>query len=178
MDIRPFCDKDLFQILEVYRKAFGGFPWYEELSSQEILGRWNFQSTRPGFTCFIADLDGKIVGGIWWDRPTKESLLDERGELLVSFIKGSHSDKDLVWERELLVDPLHSRKGIATRLRMHFVEDVKRTLPCEQIVLTRMRDDNIPILRIADKIGYQRTGIKMPCSIKPEVQHEYWFLLV
>jgi hypothetical protein len=54
-------------------------------------------------------------------------------------------------------------------------KDVSGILSAKTLILTRMRNDNLPILKIADRLGFQRTGIKIP-SRQPGTFHEYWYL--
>lgn len=178
MEIRLLQEKDWESLEKVYKRAFAGFPWYENLSKKEVRHRLDAQETKRGFSGLVAVEGGRVIGGIWWDNPTIAELATERGELLVQFaskeIVGYESA--VIWERELLVDPDYQGRGIATVLRQSFIGNL-----CQQgdfLILTRMRDDNIPTIRIAEKLGYRRTGIRVPSSQKSGVCHEFWFLEV
>lgn len=174
--IRDLRESDVTAVQEIYRQAFAGFPWYEALSSADVQGRWDFCATKYGFRAIVAVEDGVVVGALLWDTPTIEDLRLERGDALACFaIDRLCEDVLLVWEREVMVAPSAQGRGIATQLRLQFLECIGEMRAA--LILTRMRDDNVPIVHIAAKRGFSRTGIKVPSSQKPEVSHEYWYLL-
>ena len=108
----------------VYKKAFAGSPWFEDLSDVEVRARLQKNSSKNGFQAFIAEgQNGEVAGALWCDMPTIEELATERGQELASFAVKTCNESNLhniVWEREVLVDPLFQRQGIATRLRVAF----------------------------------------------------------
>ena len=171
--------ENIDQVSKMYKEAFAGFPWFEDLSAEEVSKRLDSNMTKGGFESFIAeDENGEIIGGLWFDSPTLEQLQAERGEKLADFTRKlceASSTNDLIWERELMVRPDCQRQKIATRLRMAFLTYLSGKYPNGVFVLTRMRDDNIGTLKIAQRLGYQRTGIKMPSSKNPNVYHEFWY---
>ena len=178
MNIRKFVEKDTLSVQVIYRLAFASFPWYEDLSNEEIEKRWKTQQAKPGFECLIADELDEIVGAIWWDKPTLDELCFERGELITQFAKQKIRMGDLlIWERELIVSPAHQGRGIGSQLRVAFVELVLNRCKKGVLILTRMRDDNLPVIRIAEKSDFQRTGIRTPSNQKSWVSHEYWYFL-
>ena len=76
-----------------------------------------------------------------------------------------------------MVRPEYQGKKIGMALRRAFIETVRvRYGSCW--VFTRMREDNIPVIRIAEKLGYKPTGIRIPAHTTPGIYHEYWFLWV
>ncbi len=79
-----------------------------------------------------------------------------------------------MWERELIVDPIYQRQGIATALRERFLKKVLG-MSVPVLILTRMREDNIPVLRIATKLGFSRTFILVQSSQRKDVFHEYYY---
>ena len=167
------------QIANVYQEAFAGFPWYEDLSFEEILRRISSNMGNPGFESFLAEnTEGEIIGGLWFDQPSIRQLEEERGKSLTEFT-GSFCEangiQSVIWERELIIRPDNQRQGIATRLRLTFLAYLAEKFPEGALVLTRMRDDNIGTITIAEKLGYQRTGIRIPSSQKPNIFHEYWY---
>jgi len=167
------------QVSKMYKEAFAGFPWFENLSTEEVNKRLNSNLEKRGFEAFIAENEkGEIIGGLWFDSPTLEQLLTERGEKLANFVKNFWKTKglcDLIWERELMVRPDFQKQKIATRLRITFLTYLSEKYPNGVLVLTRMRDDNIGTLKIAERLGYQRTGIRTPSSQNPNLYHEFWY---
>ncbi len=171
--IRSFQQSDTASIKMIYQLAFAGFPWYEDLSEEEISRRWQSCVVKDGFQCLVVEVDGVVAGVLWWDLPSLEQLKEERGNPLLFFAKARQGT--VIWEREVMVSPSYHGRGIGTLLRRRFLEIMDS---CYQdfLVLTRMRDDNVGIIRIGEKVGFQRTGIRMSSSMKPGVCHEYWFL--
>lgn len=167
-------EKDLMCILNMYIKCFAGYPWFETLSMEEVTKRWLSNSSQQNFTCIVAELNDEVAGSMWWNDLTETALLKERGPKLFAFAKENFPNIRVVWERELMVSPEFTGKKIASNLRGEFLSRLlKRQAPF--LILTRMRDDNFAVIKIAERIGYARTGIRMPCSIKPSVCHEYWY---
>jgi len=81
----------------------------------------------------------------------------------------------LIWERELIVHPTNQGQGVGSKLRAAFVESVLNHCEKGVLIFTRMRDDNIPVIKIAEKFGFRRTGIRTLSSQKSGVFHEYWY---
>lgn len=178
MNVRKFEEKDALSVQAIYRLAFAGFPWYEDLSREEIEKRWKIQRAKSGFECLVADdeIKGIIVGAIWWDKPTLDELCFERGEHIAQFAKQKIRMGDLlIWERELIVSPIHQGQGVGSQLRATFVESVLNRCEKGVLIFTRMRDDNLPVIKIAEKFGFRKIGIRTPSSQKSGVFHEYWF---
>lgn len=173
MLVREFCQRDEQYIKEMYKRAFAGLPWFEDLSVEEVEKRWKNQSTKRGFSCLVADEEGKVIGGTWWDTPNLEELRHERGNLLAELAKESGIE-NIVWLRETCIDPLYKNKGVARQLKKKAVEIIKQRKPC--LLLTRMRDDNLAIITLNTDLGFRRTGIRITCSIKRDTFHEYWYL--
>lgn len=202
MRIRHFDWRDECAIRRVYKRAFAGFPWYEELSDGEMQRRWEDWRTKRGAWALIAEQDEEIVGALLWDGPTLNELRAERGETLTRFAQKlvwprtvlaldelhfDHRERlirfsqerlrphtNLIWEREVIVDPRAQGHGIGTTLRRVFLYRMVSD-NATVLVLTRMRDDNLPIIRIAEKLGFLRTDIRVPSSQIPGVFHEYWY---
>jgi len=167
------------QVLKMYREAFAGFPWFEDLSTEEVAKRLSSSVTKDGFESFVAENEREeIIGALWFDTPSFEQLQTERGEKLAGFVGNIYETTgrcELVWERELMVRPDYQRQRIATRLRMAFLTYLSGKYPNGVLVLTRMRDDNLGTLKIAQELGYRRTGIRMPSSQNPNIYHEFWY---
>lgn len=173
MKIREFHEEDVTKIQSIYQEAFKGFPWYENLSIEEVNRRWKMQSDKPGSNCLVAEIGQEIVGATWWDRITREQLLNERGEALVEFVKG-FSGCDLVWLRETCVSPKFQGQGIAYALKQEVIEILGKSKKLI-LVLTRMREDNIGIISINTNLGFKQIGIKVPSSQIEGLFHEYWY---
>jgi len=158
--------------------AFAGFPWFETLSEEEARSRLNAQQIRPGSQIILArNNEGLIVATEWLDTPNLDQLEKERGTPLRQFaedIMDPLGITNLIWERELLVDSTYQRQGIGTLLRSFVMQSLDE-LPGRALVLTRMRDDNLGTIKIAEKLGFKRTGITKPSSQTPNFNHEYWY---
>lgn len=44
------------------------------------------------------------------------------------------------------------------------------------LALTRMRDDNVGIVRINEQLGFSKTGIRVASQAYLGLMHDYWFL--
>ncbi len=175
--------RDKFEnIVLVYQRAFAGYPWFESLSDTEVRKRLADGSIKNGFQAFIAEgQNNEVVGALWYDIPTLEQLSFERGKKLADFagtVCQENNLQNVVWEREVLVDPLFQKQGIATRLRTTFLSYLIEAFPGGALILNRMRDDNTGIIRIAEKLHYTRTGIRTPSSQQVGVFHEYWSKII
>ncbi len=169
------------QMAELVKLGFAGRPWYEDLSDEECLSRIEQSITRTGFEAFLVIENDQAVAGLWYDTPSHDELRNERGQELIDFIQNTNTQYELsaiIWARESVVHPAHQGKGLASKLRQDFLKHIAMTNEGNTLVLTRMRDDNEPILSVAKKFGYERTGIRMPSSQEPDVSHEYWYKLV
>lgn len=180
MIIRTLNAGDWAAIGEILPAAFAGFPWYENLSPVEVTRRLESMQAKRRTAGLVAEEAGVVLGTSLWDTPMILELESERGEALARFAAermstGGRSPK-LVWERELLVHPNYQGRSIGTALRMEFINRLARE--GNFLVLTRMRDDNLPTIRIAEKMGFSRTGIRVESSQKAGVFHEYWYLKV
>lgn len=176
MIVREFCKKDERQIKKIYKMAFSGFPWFRELSTNEVEKTWKEQSSKNGFTCLVAEVEDIVVGAIWYDTLTIEQLRVERGEELTDFAV-KIGDHKVIWLRETCVNPTHYKKGIARMLKEKALEKIKQeNKTC--LLLTRMRDDNLGIVNINKLLGLKRTGIKVPSTHHVGIIHEYWYLII
>lgn len=172
--IREFRKEDLGELKRIYRESFRGFPWHEELSDEEVERRISRQFSLPGFQCLVACVDDRLVGGIWWDEMTQVRLETERGGVLAQWVSDHWtSGGKLIWARELVVDPNSQNQGIGTELR----KGLLAALPKGSLVLTRYREDNLPTIKIARKLGYDNTGVGQAASEKPW-HHYFWYKVI
>ncbi len=166
------------EIAAVYQRAFAGYPWFKQLPDDEVRRLLLDHSDKDGFQAFIAESpSGQTVGALWYDELTVEEVSSERGQELARFADIFCKENDIgniIWEREVLVDPSFQKQGIATKLRMTFLSHLAEVFPNGALVLTRMRDDNTGIIKIAERLDYERTGIRVPSSHQP-IFHEYWY---
>ncbi|MEK7496767.1 MAG: hypothetical protein AAB657_02575 [Patescibacteria group bacterium] len=169
---------DISELKLVYQQAFAGFPWYESLSNEEVDKRWQKYINASEFCGLVATKDGVLVGGHWWNIFTQLKFAENYGYKLADFVKSvCASDIPIIWEAGLVVLPKCQGDGshIGTRLRTRFIDDVTKNLSAS-LIISRMRGDNLPTIKIAEKLGFRRTGIKTPSSQKVGVFHEYWYL--
>lgn len=174
---------NLDQVYLMYKEAFAGFPWYENLLYEEIQKRVTVDLSKEGFDSFIAENpnDGNIIGGLWFYSITVSSLESERGKELANFgrfICESNGITNIIWERELMVKPDFQNARIGTRLRTNFVFYLADRYPQGTVILTRLRDDNIGTIKIAERLGYLRSNVRIPSSKNQSLFHEYWYKLV
>ena len=175
MKIRSFKSDDATSVKRIYRESFAGYPWFEDLSEETISQRWAESVNKTGFDCLVAEIEGKVAGATWWDIPSLERLAVERGDVLAGFARTRlEKNMTIIWVRNTIVDPRFQRQRVTTLLKDRFLALLAEA---QCLMLTRMRDDNSSIIHINQKAGFKRTGIRMPCDIKPSVCHEYWYLI-
>lgn len=176
--IEEFTDR-YDEISTIYQQAFKGEPWNEQLEDDEVHSRIDKHMGMSGFRSHLSfDQSGRVTGALWYDTPTVAQLEAERGAELAAFARAfldEHDDTQLVWEREIIVDPESQRQGIASRLRAGFLEEVQSEFLHGTLVLTRMRCNNDAIMKIARRFGYLQTGITEPCTLDANYYHEFWF---
>lgn len=170
--IREYREDDLVAVEEVYRLAFAGPPWHEQLSEEEVARRWQKCISERGFGCLVAEIGGQVIGFTCWDEPTLAGLAKERGQALADF--AARRGRPVVWLRETCVAPDYQGQGVARRLKSAVVLNVSG-MARSYLALTRMRDDNTGIIRLNELFGFRRTGIRVPSSQVPGLFHEYWY---
>lgn len=176
MFVRSLQERDIPTLKRAYQMAFAGFPWYEDLPNEEVDNRFQKQLNARGFEGLVGEESGTIIAANWWDSPLVTDIEAERGKELADFATNLLTDQDcsLFWERELLTHPDFQKRGFGTIIRTAFIAKIREENN-SFLILTRMREDNIPTIRIAEKLGYQPTGIKTPCTIS-DYLHEFWYL--
>lgn len=175
--IRFFTEADAEVIQAIYCQAFVGFPWFEQLSAAEVEGRWQSKRNQAGFNCLVTAEGSKIVGAMYWSEPTAQNLADRYEKELAGFVAENGVGRRLIYIGVTVVAPEFQGQGIATALRRRFLEHLQAENR-DTLVITRMRDDNLPSIRPWEKLGMKRSGITMPSSQKTGVNHEFWFLVL
>lgn len=175
MLIREYSVGDEIYIRPIYQICFSGHPWNQEVTKEEAAMRWQDHSSRHGFTCFVAEESQQVIGASWFDMISHATLAQERGQELANFVTSIDPMLSLVWIRETIVDPEYQGKRIASQLKERVLQDIKQRL-APVILLTRMRDDNVKIVRANEKLGFKRTGIKVASKMTLGLVHEYWHL--
>lgn len=179
-DISTFKDRKK-EVAEICRMAFEGHPWYEKLTVEESLKRIVPYLDMEGFGCVISETDGEITGALWYNSISVDDLESEKGKSLADFARGlllSKQIRNVVFTRETVVDPKHQGKGFASKLKSDFISQIEALYPDGALILTRHRSDNPAIIKTSEKLGYEKTGIRMPSSQNPNAHHEYWYKII
>lgn len=175
-------ERSVQELALIYRRSFAGHPWFEELSEEESLKRILAQVMRPGFRVWVErGSNGRIAGATWIDELTLEALGVERGEALKSFAQGLAETarlSSIVWIRETIVAPEYQGRGVATRLKEGLMQFLGSNYLKGVLVLTRMRDDNYGIIKVNERFGLRRSGIRVRSSQIQGLFHEYWYKVV
>ena len=169
------------EMAELLQASFAGAPWFEDLSDDEAMRRIKEHAMEPGFEAYLIEDQDKIIAGLWYDTPSINKLSEDRGYDLADFARTVCRDVDLeqiIWQRESVVHPNYQGQGLATLLRRKLIDDIEKHGRGPSLLLTRMRDDNFGIIRVAEKFGYERTGIRVPSSQNPNADHEYWYKVI
>lgn len=178
---------NISDLRKLYQAAFAGPPWYEQLSDEEVLRRLQANMSKPGFDSLIVNRGSKIAGALWYDTPSLDELEAEFQKPLRDFAEGLQEQTgitNLVWEREVIVDPAKQKQGIASQLRGNFLERLTNNYPQGVIVLTRMRDDNIGIRRIGEKFGFEQTSVSYTYEKenqdgkKQSITQRFWYKVI
>ncbi|KKR07301.1 MAG: hypothetical protein UT32_C0013G0020 [Parcubacteria group bacterium GW2011_GWC2_39_14] len=177
MLIQPLVPERKEAVARVYQAAFAGFPWFEDLTFGEVMARLDPLFEKPGFTGMVMFYGDDIVGAHWHDILSLQQLRADRSNDLAQWvIDNGHSDKLLIWERELIVHPEFQCQGRAYVLRQAFLKKLI-AYKTPLLVLTRLREDNIGSIKSAERIGMTDTGVTKPASQAP-LKHHYWALTV
>lgn len=171
--MRRIVGADLGDLCRLYADALSGPPWNNPVSLEAALEIVDAHMSLPGFDGLIYRSENDVIGASWWDKPTIEDVYRERGEELAAVLAGALKGRLLVWERELLVAPSHQGRGHGTTIRSEFLRVLAQS-ERSTLVATRMREDNLPTIRVAQKLRFRRTGIRVPSNSNPGLYHEYW----
>lgn len=123
--IRRMTVEDVSAVVELDQKSFS-LPWPERSFRFEL-------TDNPASRCWVADLDGKIVGIIvvWL-------IVDEAHVATVA------------------TDPEYRRQGIGKRLLSHALQSL--ILEGARSSFLEVRESNIPAQELYRKFGYEQTG--------------------
>ena len=184
-----FSDSDLpvdvlvATVMPLYRRSFRLGVWQEDLSVETVIERLkkNFSGNFRGY--FLFGPNETCIAASWYEFIDIDKLIGERGQLLYQFVENQLKQNDLktiVWYAGTQVDPDFGGQGIASMLKK--LTDINLTKTASEVggvlIATRLRDDNIRIININTKLGYQRTGLRMPCTLEPSISHEYWYKII
>lgn len=172
MQVREYKPNDSKAVQTIWQKAFAGPPWYENLSHEEMERRWQACCKKNGFGCLLMQHDEKIVGFISWHTPTIDELIEERGQALATF--ATQCGRSVVWLEVTCTDPDFQKKGVARTMREYALSKFQQSNGF--LLLTRHREDNIPIINLSRSMGFLPVGIKVPSSQVHGIHHEYWYL--
>ena len=170
----------------IYKEAFGGFPFFIQYSDDDVHASIEEDKKRNGFQVFLAYKDGNLAGALWYYTVTFEKLR-ERIEKLSHVAQEKSKEyhiSDMVMEKEIFVLPLYHRGGIATQLRLAFLNHLTSTYPNGVIMFTRMRSDNTGSITVAKKSGieYCPTGVRTMTTLTTKegktIYHEYWYKII
>jgi hypothetical protein len=181
-----FTEKDLSvnilitTVTPLYRQCFKRGVWNEDLSIESVVGRLENCFSRDFRGYFLFDIGEICIGASWYEYVNIDWIKDNKGSDLANFITQkmlSNNLRQIVWQTETLVHPDFAKQGLAGQLKSIIDMDLQKlSLPVGGILTaTRMRDDNIAILKVNSKLQYNKTGIRMPCNLDPKIEHEYWF---
>lgn len=155
------------------KDAFLSPPWHEILSEEECQKRAASILTKRNVQCCIAEVDGNVAGVILTDTLTLEELHQERGAALVEWAS-QRKWETIGWGRETLLFRKYQSLGIGTVLREEMMNHLTQSKVYSGL-LTRMRDDNVQVIKIAEKFGYLRTGVRVKSSFGENIWHEFWY---
>ncbi len=183
-----FTEKDLSvnvlitTVTPLYRQCFRLGVWNEDLSVESVVGRLENCFSRDFRGYFLFDSGEVCIGASWYEYVNLDWIEKNKGYELADFIVGkmiTNSLKQIIWQTETLVnpDPKYAKHGFASQLKTIIDQDLQILSSSLGgiIAATRMRDDNIGILKVNSRLQYQKSGIRMPCNLDPDISHEYWF---
>lgn len=181
-----FSEKDLSSnvliatIMPLYRLSFRYGVWEEDLSVETVVSRLenNFSGNYQGF--FLYDEGEICIGASWFEYVDPDWLVKNKYPKLGVFAKEKIEENKLskcVWQAETMVHPRYQNQGIATKLKAEIDFSLQSISKKSGGVFacTRLREDNIHIISINKKFGFMQTGIKVPCSLKLDTNHEFWY---
>ena len=160
-------------LAKLTQDAFKSPPWEEDLSDTECAKRADSMLGKMNVQCISAYSNFTLVGIILVDELTIQQLKKERGDPLYNWVLGMNFKK-IAWGRETLIQRNFQSQGIGRILRSQMISHLENTGQYS-VILTRMRDDNFRVIKIAEKFDYKRTGVRQKSSMGENVWHEYWY---
>ncbi len=160
-------------LTSLIKDAFLSPPWCEDLSEEECQKRATNILNKRAIQCFSAEIAGRVVGVILTDTVALEDLRQERGVDLYNWALKMQWE-NIGWGRESLILREYQSMGIGSILREKVMDHIAQTRIYSGL-LTRMRDDNIRVIKIAEKFGYIRTGVRVKSSLGENIWHEFWY---
>lgn len=164
-----------------YQDAFLKGIWKENLSTETVIGRLkrDFSVNFHGYW-LIDKNNSKLASTSWFEYTNLEYIRESKSPLLAKFAANlleTRGIKTIVWYSETFTHSNYWGMGYAKLLTDLNFENIQKMATATEgvLVLLRMRDDNSKIININEKRGYKRTGITMPCTLKPDTNHEFWY---
>lgn len=169
--------------VQAYQAAFAGYPWFEELSHEEIQKRIAKDVSRTGFSGVWLSQNDTLVGASWYYEMTLEELRKEKGDGLAGFaiaLGDSVQASKIVWQSMTLVAPDFQGQGVGTALKESIFNQLENYAQevGPLVYLTRIRDDNYGSQKMNLHYGLERTGIKVASSQVEGLMHEYWYKVI
>ena len=175
MDIQVYRNSDFDALLNIYRECFTGFPWFNKPSYDDAFSRLDRQLRRTDCICLVAKVDKKIIGASWCDEILLVELEQERGGVEASsIIRVNFSDMRLIWLRATIVSPAYQGQGLTKKIKIHLHDQIKLKYT-KPLIVTRMRSDNIPIIKINTELGYKKLGVATRSKLDALAMDEYWY---
>jgi RimJ/RimL family protein N-acetyltransferase len=173
MFIRTIFPGEETRVWNLCQRSFAGFPWFETMPDEAIQNRWRQHNARTNFCCLVAEINTQIAGVSWFHEITDDELELEKDKALREFATTNFPAVTRIWVDATVTDPDFQKSGVATQLKVKLLEMIRTSYP-ETCILTRMRDDNVGIIRINERFGFKRTGVKV--LGKNDIRHEFWYL--
>lgn len=170
VNIRDFCSNDEQAVCELCQEAFKGYPWFENMSDGYIRDRWHRHSGERNFYCILIESEKRVIAATWFHDLSPEKIRDQKGKDLYDFV-ATYKERQIVWIDASVTHPAFQGRGLATTLKHAALKKIS-ALHISPIVLTRMRDDNHGIIKVNERFGFVRTGIKIPGK---GGMHEFWY---
>lgn len=176
------------QTIQGYKEAFSGYPWFENLTVEDVQSRIEKDMKRPNFAgVWFVDSDNDLIGASWYYDTDVEKLRSERGEELALFAHKIMEEMNIghiVWQSMTVVSPKYQNQGMGTELKRVVFDDLKneanQTGPI--LYMTRIREDNLGSQGM-NKDHLKPTGIKIAASkthpSQPDgIMHQYWYTVI
>lgn len=176
---------DLIEItIPSYQDAFLNGVWQEVLSKEVVEKRLTRDFSVDFHGYWLVDkTNGTLACTSWFEYTSLDFIKNSKSPLLAEFAKeilDSQKIKIIAWYSETFTHSNYWGMGYAKLLTDLNFADIQQKANKEGgvLVLLRMRNDNLKIININEKRGFQRTGITMPCTLKPDTNHEFWFKVI